>query len=48
VNALANEEKKSLMTLDGYIVDPTTFAPHHPGGSKTIAKYAGRDITSEM
>jgi cytochrome b involved in lipid metabolism len=48
VNALASENKLNLMTFDGFVLDPTTFAPHHPGGSEIIANFKGKDITAEM
>lgn len=48
VNDLSAKASLNLMTFDGYVIDPTTFTPHHPGGPEIIANYAGKDITAEM
>lgn len=32
-----------LIALDGFVLDVTSFLPSHPGGSKILRAYAGRD-----
>jgi len=46
VQLLAQKENKALVTFDGYVLDPTTFATHHPGGKDILLKRAGNDITA--
>jgi len=46
VQQLAQKENKALVTFDGYVLDPTTFATHHPGGQDILLKRAGNDITA--
>lgn len=46
VNALSAENRLNLMTFDGFVLDPTTFAPHHPGGPEIITNFSGKDITA--
>ncbi len=48
VAAMSREQNRDLMTLDGFVIDPTTFAPHHPGGKDILAKHASKDVTAEM
>ena len=48
LNHLAQKENKTLLILDGYVIDPTTFAAHHPGGKGLILKHQGLDITADM
>lgn len=48
VRQLAQKENKTLLTLDGYVIDPTTFANHHPGGKDLILKHTEIDITADM
>jgi cytochrome b involved in lipid metabolism len=33
------------MILHGYVLDVTEFASKHPGGAKTLKKFAGQDGT---
>lgn len=37
-----------LMVFDGYVLDATSFAKHHPGGAGLILNYSSKDITKEM
>ena len=46
VQTIAQRDGRSLVTLDGYVLDATTFATNHPGGSNTIRAYAGKDISN--
>lgn len=48
MNQLAEKEGKALITFDGYVLDPTSFATHHPGGKDVLLKRAGSDITADM
>jgi cytochrome b involved in lipid metabolism len=46
VQDLAQREGRSLLTLDGYVLDATTFAVNHPGGQNTIRAYSGKEISN--
>ncbi|GAA6060003.1 hypothetical protein JCM10212_001161 [Sporobolomyces blumeae] len=35
------------MVIDGKVYDLTDFAPNHPGGTRILLKYAGKDATEE-
>ncbi|KAI6107543.1 glyoxylate dehydrogenase [Pisolithus thermaeus] len=37
--------KSCWIIVHGYVYDVTEFLPEHPGGSKIILKYAGKDAT---
>lgn len=37
----------ALTHTDGKVYDVTEFLPEHPGGSRIILKYAGKDATDE-
>ncbi|KAG6007912.1 Cytochrome b2, mitochondrial precursor [Claviceps maximensis] len=43
-----NDEKSCWVIVHGKAYDVTDFLPEHPGGSKIILKYAGKDATEEF
>ncbi|TFY57602.1 hypothetical protein EVJ58_g6929 [Rhodofomes roseus] len=43
----AAERKANAIVRTGKAYDVTEFLPEHPGGSKIILKYAGKDATAE-
>jgi cytochrome b involved in lipid metabolism len=43
-----NTEKDCWVVIDGQVLDATNFLPEHPGGSKAILLYAGREATEEF
>ncbi|KAI0724176.1 FMN-dependent dehydrogenase-domain-containing protein [Fomitopsis betulina] len=42
-----NSAESCWIIVHGNVYDVTEFLPEHPGGSKIILKYAGRDATAE-
>lgn len=40
-----NNDKSCWVIVHGQAYDVTDFLPDHPGGSKIILKYAGKDAT---
>lgn len=44
----ANKNNSVLVVYDDYVLDVTSFANHHPGGSGLILHYKNTDITSKM
>lgn len=40
-----NSDKSCWVIVHGQAYDVTDFLPDHPGGSKIILKYAGKDAT---
>lgn len=44
----ADKNNAVLLVFDGYVLDATTFAKHHPGGTGLILNYSSKDITKEM
>ncbi|KAJ3191111.1 hypothetical protein HDU67_005998, partial [Dinochytrium kinnereticum] len=40
-----SEDGKELMAIDGYVLDVSTFKDRHPGGSKILKGYYGKDAT---
>ncbi|OAQ71240.1 cytochrome b2, mitochondrial precursor [Pochonia chlamydosporia 170] len=43
-----NDTKSCWVIIHGKAYDVTDFLPEHPGGSKIILKYAGKDATEEF
>lgn len=43
-----NDAKSCWVIIHGKAYDVTEFLPEHPGGSKIILKYAGKDATEEF
>jgi L-lactate dehydrogenase (cytochrome) len=43
-----NNEDSCWVIIHGKAYDVTEFLPEHPGGSKIILKYAGKDATEEF
>ncbi|KAK2595952.1 hypothetical protein QQS21_006482 [Conoideocrella luteorostrata] len=43
-----NDAKSCWIIIHGNAYDVTDFLPEHPGGSKIILKYAGKDATEEF
>lgn len=41
-------EKDVWVTVDGKVLDVTSFLPDHPGGKMAIMAFAGRDATEEF
>ncbi|TFK57135.1 hypothetical protein OE88DRAFT_1730547 [Heliocybe sulcata] len=41
-----NSQKSCWVIINNKVYDVTEFLPEHPGGSKIILKYAGRDATA--
>ncbi|KAI5782697.1 FMN-dependent dehydrogenase-domain-containing protein [Geopyxis carbonaria] len=46
--AAHNDNKSCWVIVHGKAYDVTEFLPEHPGGSKIILKYAGKDATEEF
>lgn len=46
--ATHNKETDVWVTVDGKVLDVTTFLPDHPGGKMAIMAFAGRDATEEF
>ncbi|TIC10775.1 WD40 repeat-like protein, partial [Wallemia mellicola] len=44
---IASGLDRTIRALDGKVYDVTDFLPEHPGGSKIILKYGGKDATAE-
>ncbi|KAI0079838.1 hypothetical protein K474DRAFT_1658665 [Panus rudis PR-1116 ss-1] len=42
-----NSRESCWIIVHGYVYDVTDFLDEHPGGSKIILKYAGKDATAE-
>ncbi len=45
IEEYAKKNQKVLVVFDNYVLDATTFAAHHPGGSGLILNYRSKDIT---
>jgi L-lactate dehydrogenase (cytochrome) len=43
-----NSRESCWVVIHGKAYDVTEFLPEHPGGSKVILKYAGKDATDEF
>jgi cytochrome b involved in lipid metabolism len=43
-----NTAEDCWVIIDGEVYDVTKFMPDHPGGSKAILVYAGKDCTEEF
>ncbi len=43
-----NKDSDCWVIIDGSVYDLTSFLPDHPGGSKAIMTFAGRDATEEF
>lgn len=43
-----NNKDSCWVIVHGKAYDVTEFLPEHPGGSKIILKYAGKDATEEF
>jgi cytochrome b involved in lipid metabolism len=41
----AQKHNALLLVFDGYVLDASTFAKHHPGGIGLILNYSSKDIT---
>lgn len=48
IEEYAEKNNKVLVVFDSYVLDATSFAKHHPGGSGLILNYRSKDITEEM
>lgn len=42
----ASKNNAILMIFDGYVLDATSFAAHHPGGAGLVLNYQTKDITN--
>ena len=45
---MADARERTLVVINGYIVDATLYALVHPGGDKVILACAGREATAEF
>lgn len=45
VTRLIEHEGKKLILIDGYIIDISNYMEQHPGGSKVLANFLGKDAT---
>jgi len=48
VTAYSNKYGKTLLVLDDYILDTTSFAEHHPGGAVLLHKNNLKNIDEQM
>jgi cytochrome b involved in lipid metabolism len=48
VKSYAEKTNKILLVQDDYVLDVTTFAPHHPGGSSFLKNSNLKNIGEEM
>ena len=48
VRDYAKRSDRDLLLLDDTLLDVTTFAPHHPGGSLLLRSRRGQDIAEVM
>lgn len=46
VKRLVKDEGRKLVVLDGCVLDLERFRPHHPGGSRIIDLYTGKDVSA--
>jgi L-lactate dehydrogenase (cytochrome) len=46
--AAHNSKESCWVIVHGKAYDVTEFLPEHPGGSRIILKYAGKDATEEF
>ena len=42
------EKEKIIIIIDGYKFDVTDYVEIHPGGSKILRKFNGKDCTKEF
>jgi cytochrome b involved in lipid metabolism len=40
-----NSEESMWIIIHGFVLDVTSFILDHPGGAKTLKKYAGKDAS---
>jgi len=43
-----NTQDDCWMIINGYVYDITAYFPHHPGGTRSILKFAGKDGTENV
>jgi cytochrome b involved in lipid metabolism len=48
VEQYADSTNKNLLILDDYILDVTSFAPHHPGGALLVRQSNLKNVEEEM
>jgi cytochrome b involved in lipid metabolism len=44
----AEKNNALLVVFDGYVLDATSFAKHHPGGMGLILNYSRKDVTDVL
>ena len=44
----SEENDKTLVIMNDYVLDATTFMEHHPGGSVLIRNYKNKSVDEEM
>lgn len=43
-----NTQDDCWMIINGHVYDITTYFPHHPGGTRSLLKFAGKDGTENV